>query len=121
LHLCHERPAVPAYSERNAVFCGEHDTLLFKRAEGPNIEDEGGALTAFHLRALALEYCRQRRMADFNQKMAALVEDAAIRQASQRDADRIGVTISLFKKLYIDSVFAILSGSKIDVVTGYRV
>jgi len=102
-------------------FCGEHDTMLFARAEGPDREKRvNGMPTAFHLRAISLEYCRQRRTADFLRKQGELTDDQILKGVSNEHAAAIEAKIAIFKKLYIGSVFAILFGSKIDAITSCR-
>src|SRR5580658_4405145 len=102
-------------------FCGEHDALLFSRAEGKDRNLKvNGMLVAFHLRAVALEYCRWRRTADFLKKKGELTDDKMEKAVSNDLGAAIDAKNEIFKELYMESVFAMFFGSKADAIMGLR-
>ena len=90
-------------------FCPEHDSMLFAPAES-NESRRRGMFISLHLRSLALEYCRKRRSGDFLRKVAELTNDSILKK-NLRSYD---IMASAFKKVYLGSIFNLMSGSDID-------
>ncbi|QEM68010.1 hypothetical protein FO488_07455 [Geobacter sp. FeAm09] len=97
-------------------FCPAHDTMLFAPAEAPPMGKNDGMYISLHLRALALEYCRKRRHADFLRKMAGFIVNPEGRQSYLSVADMHDRFCSNFMALYLGSTFNIILGSSIDSI-----
>jgi len=85
-------------------FCAGHDSALFAAAEKTPIEKT--MCFPLHLRALSFEYCRRRRTADYFRKLSELTHQVEGKHFYSHVAEEWEAANSLFRDLYIGSIFA---------------
>jgi hypothetical protein len=97
-------------------FCSQHDARLFAPAESTDNDTKRGMFISLHLRALALEYCRKRRTADFFKRLSELVPDQQLRSTSLDTANRFELMCAIFGRVYLGSIFNLMRGSPVDQI-----
>lgn len=102
-------------------FCPGHDSQLFSKAEEKERRTQRGMFQAFHLRAIALIYCRRRRSIDFMLRFSELVTDPRIKEGMKTRAEETRELYEIFRKLHFNSLVGILTGSTADKIFGFRI
>ena len=102
-------------------FCQKHDSLLFSKAEQKDRRTQKGLLQAYHLRSIALIYCRQRYATDFMSRMAELMTEPLLKQEMKRRADHNFQFYEIFRKLHFGSIVGIMQGLEEDRIFGCRI
>lgn len=97
-------------------FCPAHDSQLFASAEATHRGRNRAMGISLHLRAVSLEYCRKRQVADFCRKFSELTSVPEMRSILQEDAERLDRFCSFFKKVYLGSIFNLIFGSDVDSI-----
>jgi hypothetical protein len=92
-------------------YCATHDTLLFSRAESSPFHKRNGMMISLHLRALSVEYCRKRQVADMLKRMSELTTNANQKAALLPEADKFALRAKYFRELYLGNLFALMGGS----------
>jgi hypothetical protein len=102
-------------------FCPAHDSWLFASAEVTHRGRNRAMAISLHLRAVSLEYCRQRQVADFQRKLAELTRIPEMRPILREYAETLDKHCALFKKVYLGSIFNLMSGSSVDSIVYFCV
>ena len=112
-------PIVPVGAKLAGVFkgyCARHDASLFAAVETANCKRKRPMFIALHLRALSLEYCRKRQVFDYYSKIAEQTTDTEERAFTVGVAQQTETWLACFEKLYLGSLFNMITGSDVDSV-----
>jgi hypothetical protein len=82
-------------------YCSDHDYRLFDPAESATRAGRSGMIEALHRRGVSLHYSRQRRCADFFQKLASLLSGPKNKKICEDHALGYKDEAGLFDLLYL--------------------
>lgn len=82
-------------------YCPLHDHRLFAPAESELPTKRSGMIEVPHMRGLSLHFSRQRRVADFFEKLASLLSDAENKKTCEEQAVGYKDEAAIFELLYL--------------------
>lgn len=97
-------------------FCPAHDQMLFRPAETTKAQKRRAMFISLHLRAMCLEYARERETGELLRKSSELVGSPDARAYLRECSQQFELHSSRFRDVYVNSAFNLIGGSNIDSI-----